>query len=85
MALGMLLIAERLLKKRMPPKDSVKMLEVQELKDVVFDLFVSVLCGLQRMQILTNLDPGLCLLLQWPVVCILLRTYRATAFVNNSD
>ena len=40
MALVMLLIAERLIKKRLPPKDSVKMLEPQELKDTVFDLFV---------------------------------------------
>jgi hypothetical protein len=36
----MLLIAERLLKKRLPPKSSVKMLEPSELKDAVFDLFV---------------------------------------------
>lgn len=41
MALGMLLVAERLLKKRLPPKESVKMLEPRELKDLVFDLFVS--------------------------------------------
>ncbi|CAO2656592.1 Nn.00g053950.m01.CDS01 [Neocucurbitaria sp. VM-36] len=40
MALVMLLIAERLVKKRLPPKDSVKMLEPRELKDVVFDLFI---------------------------------------------
>ncbi|KAJ4355883.1 uncharacterized protein N0V89_003907 [Didymosphaeria variabile] len=46
MALCLLLIAERLLKKRLPPKDSVKMLEPRELKDVVFDLFIlgSVFC-----------------------------------------
>lgn len=43
MALCMLLVAERLLKKRLPPKDSVQMLEPRELKDVVFDLFVRVL------------------------------------------
>jgi len=41
MALVMLLIAERLLKKRLPPKVAVKMLEPSELKDPVFDLFVS--------------------------------------------
>ncbi|KAK7181029.1 hypothetical protein DPSP01_003621 [Paraphaeosphaeria sporulosa] len=46
MALGLLLIAERLLKKRLPPKDSVRMLEPRELKDAVFDLFIlgSVFC-----------------------------------------
>ncbi|KAH3918536.1 hypothetical protein HBI56_134770 [Parastagonospora nodorum] len=46
MALVMLLIAERLLKKRLPPKSSVKMLEPSELKDPVFDLFIlgSVFC-----------------------------------------
>ncbi|KAL6709614.1 hypothetical protein ACN47E_001042 [Coniothyrium glycines] len=45
-AIGMLLIAERLLKKRLPPKDSVKMLEPRELKDPVFDLFIlgSIFC-----------------------------------------
>lgn len=42
MALVLLLIAERLLKKRVPPKESVRMLEPRELKDAVFDLFVSV-------------------------------------------
>jgi MFS family permease len=41
MALVLLLVAERLLKKRLPPKESVMMLESKELKDVVFDLFVS--------------------------------------------
>ncbi|OAL02997.1 MFS general substrate transporter [Phaeosphaeriaceae sp. SRC1lsM3a] len=46
MALVMLLIAERLLKKRVPNKDSVVMIEPAVLKDVVFDLFIfgSALC-----------------------------------------
>ncbi|KAF1974450.1 MFS general substrate transporter [Bimuria novae-zelandiae CBS 107.79] len=46
MALGMLLVAVRLLKKRLPPKDSVKMLEPRELKGPVFDLFIlgSIFC-----------------------------------------
>jgi hypothetical protein len=41
MALVLLLLAERLLKKRLPPKDSAKFFEPSELKDVVFVLFVS--------------------------------------------
>ena len=41
MALALLSLAERLLKKRLPPKDSAKMFEPSELKDVVFVLFVS--------------------------------------------
>lgn len=46
MALGMLLVAERLLKKRLPPKDSVKLIELKELKDTVFDLFVCWTCAM---------------------------------------
>ena len=41
MALALLSLAERLLKKRLPQKDSAKMFEPSELKDVVFVLFVS--------------------------------------------
>lgn len=41
MALGLLVLAERLLKKRLPPKDSAKLFEPSELKDIVFILFVS--------------------------------------------
>ena len=41
MALVLLLLAERLLKKRLPPKDSAKLFEPSELKDIVFVLFVS--------------------------------------------
>jgi MFS family permease len=37
----MALVAERLLKKRLPPKDGARIFEVSELKDVVFLLFVS--------------------------------------------
>ncbi|KAH8730724.1 major facilitator superfamily domain-containing protein [Phaeosphaeriaceae sp. PMI808] len=46
MALVLFVIAERLMKKRLPPKDSVRMLEPRELKDVVFDLFIfgSIFC-----------------------------------------
>jgi len=40
MALVMFVLAERLLKKRLPPKDSAKFLEPSELKDIVFVLFV---------------------------------------------
>lgn len=40
MAMGLFVVAERLVKKRLPPKDSVTMLEPRELKDAVFDLFV---------------------------------------------
>jgi MFS family permease len=41
MALVLLVLAERLLKKRLPPKDSAKLFEPKELKDIVFVLFVS--------------------------------------------
>lgn len=41
MALLLLVLAERLLKKRLPPKDSAKLFEPSELKDIVFILFVS--------------------------------------------
>lgn len=41
MALGLLVLAERLLKKRLPPKGSAKLFEPSELKDIVFILFVS--------------------------------------------
>lgn len=41
MALVLLVLAERLLKKRLPPKDSAKLFELSELKDIVFILFVS--------------------------------------------
>ena len=40
-ALVLLLLAERLLKKRLPPKNSTNFFEPSELKDVVFVLFVS--------------------------------------------
>ncbi|KAF1929418.1 MFS general substrate transporter [Didymella exigua CBS 183.55] len=40
MALALLVLAERLLKKRLPPKDSAKFFEPNELKDSVFVLFV---------------------------------------------
>jgi MFS family permease len=60
MALVLLLIAERLLKKRMPPKESVKMLEAQELKDVVFDLFVGFPRRMLNKRMLTQVDLGLC-------------------------
>jgi MFS family permease len=43
MAAVLLLLAEKLLKKRLPPKDSAKFFEPSELKDVVFVLFVSFL------------------------------------------
>ena len=43
MALVLLLLAERLLKKRLPPKDSAKFFEPGELKDIVFVLFVSMI------------------------------------------
>jgi hypothetical protein len=43
MALALLVIAERLLKKRLPRKDSAKFFEPSELKDIVFVLFVGVL------------------------------------------
>jgi MFS family permease len=41
MAFVLLLLAEQLLKKRLPPKDSMKLFEPSELKDIVFVLFVS--------------------------------------------
>jgi MFS family permease len=41
MALALLVLAERLLKKRLPPKDSANFFEPSELKDIVFVLFVS--------------------------------------------
>jgi hypothetical protein len=41
MALVLLLLAERSLKKRLPPKDSMKLFEPSELKDIVFVLFLS--------------------------------------------
>ncbi|KAF2629636.1 MFS general substrate transporter, partial [Macroventuria anomochaeta] len=40
MALALLVLAERLLKKRLPPKDSTKSFEPGELKDIVFVLFI---------------------------------------------
>jgi MFS family permease len=40
MALALLVLAERLLKKRLPPKDSTTFFEPNELKDIVFVLFV---------------------------------------------
>ncbi|KAF1359909.1 MFS general substrate transporter [Lizonia empirigonia] len=40
MALALLVLAERLLKKRLPPKDSAKFFEPGELKDIVFVLFI---------------------------------------------
>ncbi|KAG9197567.1 hypothetical protein G6514_001472 [Epicoccum nigrum] len=40
MALVLLVLAERLLKKRLPPKDSAKLFEPKELKDIVFVLFI---------------------------------------------
>lgn len=46
MALALLVLAERLLKKRLPPKDSAKFFEPSELKDIVFVLFVGVLLHL---------------------------------------
>ncbi|KAJ4988786.1 Riboflavin transporter MCH5-like protein 6 [Stagonosporopsis vannaccii] len=39
-ALGLLVLAEGLLKRRLPPKDSAKLFELSELKDVVFILFI---------------------------------------------
>jgi hypothetical protein len=42
----LLVLAERLLKKRLPPKDSAKFFEPSELKDIVFVLFVGVLLHL---------------------------------------
>lgn len=42
MALALLVLAERLLKKRLPPKDSAKFFEPGELKDIVFVLFVCI-------------------------------------------
>ena len=74
MALVMLLAAERWLKKRLPPKDSVKMLEPNELKDVVFDLFVSLACRPHTTRfLLTRSDPRVHLLLRRLVVRLLLR------------
>lgn len=40
MALALLVLAERLLMKRLPPKDSANFFEPNELKDIVFVLFV---------------------------------------------
>ncbi|KAJ4310054.1 hypothetical protein N0V94_008640 [Neodidymelliopsis sp. IMI 364377] len=41
MALTLLVLAERLLKKRLPPKDSARFFEPSELKDIVFVLFIT--------------------------------------------
>ena len=55
MALAFLVLAERLLKTRLPPKDSTHFFEPGELKDVVFLLYVSILlCW--RYPLLTSRD-----------------------------
>lgn len=41
MALALLMLAERLLKKGLPPKGSVTFFEPSELKDIIFVFFVS--------------------------------------------
>lgn len=75
MALFLLLIAERFLKKRLPPKDSVKMLEPRELKDVVFDLFVSAPTPNEAVIQLTQTDSRIGVLLRRPMVRLLLCMY----------
>lgn len=72
MALVLLMVAERLLKKRLPPKESTKFFESGELKDVVFLLFVS--CILQKINTLVAdcLDHWLLPKLQRAVLRILL-------------
>lgn len=74
MGLVLLLVAERLLKKRLPPKDSVTMLEPRELKDIVFDLFVRVTMPF-NIKILTYTDSWLCVLLCRIVVRVVLCKY----------
>lgn len=52
MALVLFVFAERLLKKRLPPKDSAKFFEPSELKDIVFVLFVCILLRLHKLQLI---------------------------------
>jgi MFS family permease len=52
MALALLVLAERLLKKRLPPKDSARLFESSELKDIVFVLFVRTTLHLYNIQLI---------------------------------
>jgi hypothetical protein len=72
MALVLLPLAERLLKKRLPPKISAKSFEPSELKDVVFVLFVSLHECPTREGLLTNKDFRLFSQLQRTLLCFLL-------------